>query len=176
MKKLFYILLLALPLLAGNLQLKEGFVSAHTEMLMDSTIDPLNNSLAADLSIQGDDISTLKGTVSVEVGLFISDKSDRDEHMDEATEALKFPLANYAITKVTKVDGANAYTLTGTLDFHGQKRELIFNAEVLQTDDSLTINATSGFLMSEYGIEPPCLMFLCVRNPVDLFAKAVLSK
>lgn len=176
MKKLLILLLLALPIFAGDLQLKEGFVSAHTEMLMDSTIDPLNTNLSAELSIQENDLTTLKGTLSVEMGEFISDKSDRDENMDEATEASTFPLASYSLADVKKAKGQNAYTLSGTMELHGQKKELTFNAEILQNDNSITINATSSILMSEYGIEPPCLMFLCVRDQIDLFAKAVLTK
>lgn len=176
MKKLLVLLLFTLPLLSENLTLQEGFVAAHTEMMMDSTIDPLNNTLKADVRMDGNDIATLKGSISVEMDLFISDNSDRDENMDEATEAAKFPLASYTISKVTQAEGENNYLLTGTLDFHGQKRELSFNAEIIQKNDTLTINATSLILMSDYGVEPPCLMFLCVRDQVDLFAKAVFIK
>ena len=176
MKKLLVLLLLTLPLLAENLQFKEGFVSAHTEMLMDSTIDPLNTNLTANITMQDNDLTTLQGTISVDMDLFISDQSNRDENMDESTEVSLFPLATYTISKVTKIEGLNDYTLTGTLDFHGQKNELVFNAEILKEDTTVTINATSNFLMSAYDIEPPCLIFLCVRDQIDLFAKAVLSK
>jgi len=176
MKKLVFILLCSLPLLAGNLTLQEGFVAAHTEMLMDSTIDPLNNNLIADITMQGNDLLSLKGKLTVEMSLFVSDNSDRDKHMDEATEVGKFPLASYSITKVTKAEGANNYTLEGTLDFHGKKNPLTFNAEIMQTDKTVTINATSMILVSEYDLEMPCMMFMCVRDQVDLFAKAVLNK
>ena len=176
MKKLFLFLLLALPLLAENLHLKEGFVAAHTEMMMDSTIDPLSNVLTAQMSIQNDDITTMKGTISVEMDFFSSDNSDRDEHMDEATETAKFPLATYTVEEVSKAKDEGSYTLKGTLDFHGQKKALAFNSEIIKQADSIVINATSTFLMSDYGIEPPCMMFLCVRDSIDLFAKAVLIK
>ena len=176
MKRLVFILLCSLPLLAGNLTLKEGFVAAHTEMLMDSTIDPLNNTLRADMSIQGDDLLSLKGKLTVEMSLFVSDNSDRDKNMDEATEVNTYPLASYTITDVTKAEGANNYVLEGTLDFHGKQNPLTFNAEIMHADKTVTINATSMILVSEYGLEMPCMMFMCVRDQVDLFAKAVLSQ
>jgi polyisoprenoid-binding protein YceI len=175
-KKIVFILLCSLPLLAGNLTLKEGFVAAHTEMMMDSTIDPLNNNLTADIKMQGDDLLSLKGKLTVEMSLFVSDNSDRDKHMDEATQVDTYPLASYDITNVTKAEGANNYILEGTLDFHGTKNPLAFNAEIVQADETVTINATSMILVSEYGLEMPCMMFMCVRDQVDLFAKAVLSK
>lgn len=176
MKKLLLLFLFALPLLAGNLVLKEGFVAAHTEMALDSTIDPLNNSIRTDLNMPSEDISSLRGTISVEMDLFVSDNSDRDEHMDEAVNVKSFPLASYTVTKLTKTEGVNNYKIDGTLDFHGQKRELSFNAEVLLQENLLTINATSQILMSDYGVEIPCLMFMCVRDQIDIFAKAVLEK
>ena len=66
MKKILLALFLTIPLLAANLQLKSGSVAAHTEMLMDSTIDPLNNSLNADITMDGGDVTTLRGKFWVE--------------------------------------------------------------------------------------------------------------
>ena len=175
MKRLLLALLFTLPLFAGNLQLKEGFVAAHTEMIMDTTIDPLNSSLKADLSMQGDDLSSIKGKLWIEMKLFSSDNDDRDEHMHEANNVNEFPLASYSISTITKADGI-AYTINGELDFHGAKRPLVFKAEITRVDNQITINATSRFLVSEYGMEMPCMMFMCVRDQVDIFAKAVLTK
>jgi len=178
MKKITILLLLSLSLFAGNLQLKEGFVAAHTEVLGDSTIDPLNNNLHADLSITDDDITSIKGKLSVDMKLFVSDNSDRDEHMNKTTEADKFPLASYTITQISKAKDTNAYTITGTLDFHGVQKELSFSAEVMTDAETITISAISKILLSEYDIDAPCLLgfALCVEDKVDIFAKAVLIK
>ncbi len=177
MKKLLLVLLFGLPLVAADLQLKEGFVAAHTEVLGDSTIDPLNNDLRAELSITDDDITSLRGELSVKMDLFVSDNSDRDENMNEATEASKYPLATYTITSVSKSEDLNSYTISGTLDFHGTKNTLDFHAEINWQEDTLSISGISTILLSEYKVEAPCLLgFLCVEDKVDLFAKAVLSK
>lgn len=93
MKKTLLLFLCTLPLLAGNLALQEGFVAAHTEMVMDKTIDPLNNRLRTDLNMDSDDISSLKGTISVEMDFFSSDNSDRDKEMYETLDSSAFPLA-----------------------------------------------------------------------------------
>jgi len=175
MKRFLLALLFTLPLFAADLQLKEGFVAAHTEMIMDSTIDPLNSSLKADLKMEGEDLATLKGKLWIEMKLFSSDNDDRDEHMHEANNVKEYPLASYTISDITKSDGT-AYSINGELDFHGQKRPLVFKAEVTLLENQITINATSSFLVSDYGMEMPCMVFMCVRDQVDIFAKAVLVK
>lgn len=175
MKRLLFALVMTLPLFAGDLQLKEGFVAAHTEMMMDKTIDPINNTLHADMSMEGDDLSTLKGKLWIEMDLFSSDNADRDEHMHESNEVEKYPLATYMVTNIVKING-NSYTINGELDFHGQKKPLSLTSEITDKDGVLTISANSMFLVSDFGMEMPCMMFMCVRDQVDIFAKAVFSK
>lgn len=172
MKKMFMMLLLALPLFALDLELKSGYVAAHTEMLMDKTIDPTNNYLNASITIDNNDITTIKGKFWVEMTLFSSDKSDRDKSMYEEIQTDKFKLATYTISDVKKAEGEDSYTINGVLDFHGEKKELSANAKITTVEGSLTIDASSMILMSDYGIKMPCMMFMCVRDQVDLLVKA----
>lgn len=176
MNKLLTVLLLSLPLLAGNLQLKEGFVAAHTEMSLDGTIDPLNTSLQADVSITSDDLTSLKGKFWIEMKSFSSDNEDRDENMHESNEVEKYPLSTYTLSKVTKVEGSNAYEIEGNLNFFGHNKPFTAQAEITQDAKTVTVSATSMILVSDYGLEMPCMMFMCVRDQVDLFVKAVLLK
>ena len=136
MKKIFTMLLLALPLLAMNLELKSGYVAAHTEMMMDSTIDPINNYLNADITIDNNDITSIKGKFWVETNLFTSDKSDRDKSMYEEIETDKFAFATYTISSITKGEKEDGYIINGTLDFHGEKRELSADAKITTVDGS----------------------------------------
>ncbi|QHG90357.1 YceI family protein [Sulfurimonas sp. CVO] len=172
MKKIFTMLLLTLPLFAINLELKSGYVAAHTEMIMDKTIDPINNHLKADITIENSDITTIRGKFWVEMTLFTSDKSDRDKSMYKEIEADKFAFATYTISNIVKTEQEDGYVINGTLDFHGEKRELSAEAKIRSVEGSLVIEATSNILMSDYEIEMPCLMFMCVRDQVDLFIKA----
>jgi len=175
MKKLLLVLLFVFPLFAGNLALKSGFVAAHTEMMMDSTIDPMNSELHGNMSIEGDDLLTIKGKLWVELDLFTSDETDRDDHMDEAQEIQKFPIATYTVSSLTKnTDGS--YTIHGTLDYHGENKPFMANAEITDKNGLITISATSKLLVSDFGIEMPCMVFMCVRDQVDIFAKAVLIR
>ncbi|MCK9491603.1 MAG: YceI family protein [Sulfurimonas sp.] len=172
MKKILMILLLAFPLLALDLELKSGYVAAHTEMLMDNNIDPINNHLNASIAIENNDITTIRGKFWVEMTLFTSDKSDRDKSMYEELQTDKFEIATYTITDVVKIDEEDSYTINGILDFHGEKKELSANAKITTLEGSLVIDASSMILMSDYGIEMPCMVFMCVRDQVDLLIKA----
>ncbi len=172
MKKILLALFLTIPLLAANLQLKSGSVAAHTEMLMDSTIDPINNSLNADITMDGSDVTTLRGKFWVDMNLFKSDKSDRDKNMYKEVESDIFKLATYTISSVTKTESENSYTINGVLDFHGKKKPLSAKAKIVMSSDALAIEANSMILMSDFNIKMPCMVFMCVRDRVDLLIKA----
>ena len=172
MKNILLVLLLSFPLFATDLVLKNGYIIAHTEMMMDSEINPRNDNLKANISIEGNDFTTISGKFWVEMNLFASDKSDRDESMYEEVEATKFKLATYTISGITKTQTKDSYIIYGKLNFHGQERALTANAEITVVDGSLVINATSMILVSDFGIEMPCMVFMCVRDQVDLTIKA----
>ena len=171
MKKIVLLFLISIGLFGADLSLKNGSVAAHTEMLMDKTIDPFNNALQAQITMQNGDITTMQGKFWVEMSLFKSDKSDRDDHMYKEVDTLKFKLATYTISSVTKVDN-DTYKIKGKLDFHGVSKELEAKAKITATNSEVTMDATSMILVSEYGIKMPCMVFMCVRDQVDLRVKA----
>ena len=176
MKTLLLTLLLTFPLLAGNLTLKKGFVQSHSEMIMDSKIDSVNNALHVEANIEGNNITSITGKFWLDVGLFVSDNEDRDEHMDEATEAIKFPHATYELKSVSKAEGDDAYTLNGVMEFHGVKKELSFNAQILNNEKSIVISAETQILGPDYGVEMPCMVFMCVDDEIDLLVELTLNK
>lgn len=171
MNKIVLLFLISIGLFGADLNLKNGSVAAHTEMLMDKTIDPLNNALQAAITMQNGDITTMQGKFWVEMSLFKSDKSDRDESMYKEIQADKFKLATYTISSVTKVDN-DTYKIKGKLDFHGVSKELEAKAKITATNSEVTLEATSMILVSDYGVKMPCMVFMCVRDQVDLSVKA----
>jgi polyisoprenoid-binding protein YceI len=176
MRKIFFILLGALELFAASLQMQSGSIAAHTEMVMDKTIDPFTEKLAGEISMDGSDIGTLKGRFWVDLNLFSSDNKDRDKHMFEALESKSFTTASYEIVSVEKKDTANSYTIKGTLDFHGVKKELIADATITVANGVLNLEAKSMINMPDYGVTMPCMVFMCVRDQVDLLVKAQLKQ
>ncbi len=171
MKTILLAFLLVSGLLANSLELKEGFVQAHTEMAMDSTINPLNSKLHAEVSMDGDDIMTLKGKFWVDMDMFVSDNTDRDENMDETTNVKKYPLATYTIKNISKKT-TDTYDLVGIMDFHGVKKELTFVTTILKSDEKLHISAETDILGPDFGLDMPCMIFMCVDDKINLLVEA----
>ena len=176
MKNLLLIFIIQLSLFAGSLELERGHIKAHTEMLLDTTIDPINKSLMADLTMAGSDIESLRGRIWVDLNMFMSDMSERDAHMYDALESKKFILATFIIDSVRKTEGADRYEIKGKLDFHGVQKELKSIATISLLNKQLSFNATATLNMSDYGIEMPCMMFMCVEEEVNLLVDAIFSK
>jgi len=176
MKKLLLLLLFCLSLFSYDLELQNGFVAAHTQMLMDSTIDPMTTHLQAQVHMEDTEFTSIRGKLWVELEFFSSDNHDRDEHMYEVEEIEKFPLASYEITSVTKDKDNIHYNLHGTLSFHGSQQPLIMRAQITQENRQITISATSQINVTDFNMQMPCMLFMCVRDEVDIFAKAVFLK
>ena len=171
MKIILLAFMLVSGLMANSLELKEGFVQAHTEMMMDSTINPLNSRLHAEVSMDNNDFTTLTGKFWVDMDLFVSDNTDRDEHMDEATNVKKYPLATYTIKNIIKKT-EDTYALVGIMDFHGVKKELTFQTQILKSDSKLNFSAEVDILGSDFGLDMPCMVFMCVDDKINLLVEA----
>lgn len=166
MKKVIFLALLSSAWLsAGNLVVKEGYVKAHTEVLGDSTIDPSTTGLNSHLTMQNT-IESIKGTIDISMDILKSDNQDRDEHMLKTIEEVKYPLATYTFSNVKKTD--KGYIISGILDFHGVKKPLDIQANITKTNENIYFKGTSSFLMSSYNVKPPKMLFLTVRDQVDL--------
>jgi polyisoprenoid-binding protein YceI len=176
MKKLFIGLLFSLELFAGALVLQSGSVQAHTEMMMDSEINPLNSKLSAEVSIEGLNFETMSGQFWVDMSLFKSDKEDRDEHMHKSLNSASFKLATFSILSVSKTSEADMYDIAGKLSFHGVEHNLKAKAKITVDAKKISFHATSMINMPDYGIEMPCMVFMCVRDQVDFVVKATFAK
>lgn len=172
MKKIAIFLLAAVCMFGDSLELKKGSVTGHTEMMMEKNIDPVNNNLKADVTMEGDDITTLKGKFWVETRLFSSDNSDRDKNMYKDLESDKFKLATYMISSIKSIQEKDSYIIEGELDFHGVKKPLSAKAKIVKESANIKFDANSSFKISDFGIKMPCMVFMCVRDQVDLIVKA----
>lgn len=160
-------------LYAGPLGFESGVIKAHTEVFGDSTIDPMFTKATSHLSIENTP-STLKGTMEVSVADFVSDNAKRDEHMHEAMESSAFPKASFEIKEV--VPKNDAYLLKGTMSLHGVSKPFAFEGTIREESNKVRIKANGTMKMSDYGIKPPKMMFLTVRDQVDLSVDVVLKR
>ena len=165
--------LLCSTIYAKELSFKEGSIGAQTEILGDSNINPKSSQIVAKLSMD-DAIESLKGNITLELLSLKSENEKRDEHMYEALHVKATPSTTFKLKEVTKE--ADGYHLVGTLTLNKQSKEI--NTKVDITDQSDLLKLKGGFTikMSEFGIEPPTLLFLSVRDEVVIAYDLALAK
>lgn len=166
--------LLVSSVCAENLSFESGMIKAHTEVFGDSSIDPVFKKATSHLSM-GDSITSLKGTMEVSIADFISDNAKRDSNMRETMESDKFPKASFEIKEVV-AKGGNHVTLKGVMSIHGVSKPFSFEGSVSEEGSKVRIRAKSSMKMSDYGITPPKMVFLTVRDQVDLNVDVVLKR
>jgi len=167
-------LLLASSLSAGSLGFESGLIKAHTEVFGDSTIDPMSKKATSHLSMEGTP-STLKGSIEVSMSDLFSDNKKRDEHMQEALESSTFPKAVFDLKEVVSKGGDN-YVLKGTMNLHGVSKAMNFEGTITEEGNKVRIKAQSSMKMTDFGIKPIKMMFLTVRDQVDLSVDVGLKR
>lgn len=175
MKKLILgAVMLAASLSAGSLGFDSGVIKAHTEVFGDSSIDPVFKKAHSRLTMDTEPLS-LRGSIEVSITDFISDNKKRDASMYETMESEKFPKASFDIKEVVAKGGEN-YTLKGTMNLHGIVKPMSFEGRIAEEGGKVRIKAKSVMKMSDFGIKPPKMVFLTVRDQVDLSVDVVLKR
>ena len=174
MKKVIIAVALCMSMWAGALSFESGSIKAHTEVFGDSTIDPVTKKIGSRLSM-GNDVKSLSGSVSASMLDLISDNKKRDEHMREALECDMFHDAVFEIKEVVSKGGDN-YTLKGNMTLHGTTKPINFDADITATDAKVTIKAKGMLKMTDFAIKPIKMVFLTVRDQVDLTVELALKR
>ena len=174
MKRVVLAALLGLEAVYGTaLVTSHGVVKAHTEVFGDSSIDPQTAKLTSHLQMD-DTIESIHGSVDVDIMALKSDNHTRDEHMVEALQSKKFPVATYRFTSIKKQ--THGYLIQGVLHFHGVDRPLSLQAKIENGQDSVHILAKGHIKLSQYKVKPIKLLFLEVRDRIDLKTDVVFKK
>ena len=165
MFKIFSLLFIAVFLNAGQLNLSDGNIKAHTEVFGDSTIDPSTKDIESYLTMDNS-IESIKGMISAKAISFKSDNEKRDGNMYETINSATQPLVTFKFTNIQK-DGEN-YLITGFLNFNGKNQKIDSVASIEDLSNTLKINGSFSFNLTDFDIEPPTLIFLTVRNQIDI--------
>lgn len=164
MFKLVLVLLFALFANASELKLLDGHIQAHTHVFGDPTIDPETKSIIAKVQ-KGDSIESINGEFIINSSSLVSDNKDRDKHMYELLKSSVTPTISFNITSIVKVE--DKYQITGNLKLNEVTKEISSLATISEKDGVL-INGDFSFNLTDFGIEPPTMFFLTVRNQVDI--------
>lgn len=174
MKKISLLAIMACGFLyAGPLSFESGSIKAHTEVFGDSSIDPIAKKAVSHLSME-ETATTLRGAIEVSMADLISDNKKRDTNMQETLESDTFPKAVFEIKEVS-AKGAS-HLLKGTMSLHGVTKPMSFEGTIVQEGSKVRIKASSMMKMSDFGIKPPKMVFLTVRDQVDLSVDVMLKR
>ena len=166
--------LLAASAFAGNLTFESGSIKAHTEVFGDSSIDPTARKATSHLSMDATP-ATLKGTIEVSMSDLVSDNKKRDANMQETLDSSTFPKAVFEVKEVVAKGGDNVI-LKGSMNLHGVTKPMSFEGTVSEEASKVRIKVKSSMKMSDFGVTPPKMVFLTVRDQVDLSIDVSLKR
>ena len=109
--------------------------------------------------------------VSAKLSTFDSKNANRDSHMMEETEALKYPSVTYVSTSVT-ID-KNSFRSTGTLTFHGVGQPVDLLGNFNKEGNKLTFTGSFKLKMTQFKVDPPSLMGIKTDDEFKLDFKVV---
>ncbi len=116
----------------------------------------------------------LQVAVSAKLSTFDSKNANRDSHMMEVTEALKYPNATFS-SKEVKLDGAN-FEAIGTLMFHGVGQPIIIKGNISKGGNKAEVTGEFTLKMTQFKIDPPSLMGISTDDEFKLTFKVVYLK
>jgi polyisoprenoid-binding protein YceI len=112
-----------------------------------------------------------KVAVSIPVSTFDSQNANRDSHMIEVIEGIKFPTVTFVSTSITESN--NKQMVTGNIVFHGVTHQITFEINSKITDQRIEVTGGFTVKMSEYNIENPSLMGMPTKDEIVLKINAV---
>ncbi|MGA1932206.1 YceI family protein [Arcobacter sp. YIC-464] len=167
MYKLIFLIICVLSALnADNLVLKEGKIQAHTEVFGDSSIDPYTTNISSNIQFDNT-ISSIKGAVWFDSIKLVSDNLDRDKNMYELLNSQINPKISFDFISIKKIDEQN-YEIEGYLSLNKVSRKVKSIAKIKKEKEDIIFDGTFDINLTDFNLEPPTLLFLTVRDRIDV--------
>ncbi len=109
--------------------------------------------------------------VTAKLATFDSKNANRDSHMIEATDGIKYPSVTFASKSIEK--NGNTLKVKGNLTFHGVTKSISFDAQVKKSGDNLTVTGAFPVKMTDYKIDPPSLLGIATKDEFKIDFKVV---
>ena len=165
MFKLLVILGLVLGANATSINVQSGEIKAHTEVFGDSEINPTTKNVKSDLTIENG-IESIKGKIYFDTLTLISEKKDRDTNMYKLLNVEKFKTISFDIKSITKNE--TDYEIKGALTLNGVTKNIKAKIIINQQNNEILLNGGFSFNLTDFNLEPPKMLFLTVRNQIDI--------
>ena len=126
------------------------------------------------------------GTASaftVEVSNLTSDEGMRDNRVRQTLETTRFPTATFTVTGLTgfpatipSTGTGAAFKMTGTLEVHGVKKEVTWDATILRDGAVISALAKVKVRYDDFGMQPPNIAnFVTVEDSLELQIQIVAT-
>jgi polyisoprenoid-binding protein YceI len=109
--------------------------------------------------------------VSVKISSFDSKNANRDSHVIEATEALKFPTITFTSNSIKQE--SDTLVVSGTLNFHGVSQLISFKAKKTIIKNKAEITGGFTVKMTQFKIDPPSLMGIATDDEIKINFKVI---
>jgi len=109
--------------------------------------------------------------VSAKLASFDSKNANRDSHMMEETEALKYPNVTYVSTSIT-IEGGD-FTSSGNITFHGISQPVALKGKLVREGNKMTFTGGFGLKLTQFKVDPPSLMGINTNDDFKLDFKVV---
>jgi len=120
--------------------------------------------------------NTQIGDIVIDVSQFTSDESRRDNFIrNTGLESGQYPLATFSPQSIEGLpaqitDGESvSFTMTGDLTVKETTRRVTWNVTSTLDGDQIVGTASTGILMSDFGVGPIQLAFLATEDQMNLF-------
>lgn len=129
-----------------------------------------------DGAVQFDDKTgkIVKVAVVAKISSFDSKSSNRDSHMLEVTEAIKYPTVSFVSTAI-KDDGA-VIDVTGNIIFHNVTKQVHFIAASATEAKNRTVTGNFIVMLEDFKLERPSLMMVKTDNEMKMSFSVVFSE
>jgi len=134
----------------------------HIMHAWDGTCNQLNGLVQLNVNGQIEKVAMI-----AKVSSFDSKSSNRDAHMLEVVESLKYPNISFQSTSVAE-SGKDKLLVKGILEFHGVKKETSFEVISKKKDKETIVSGNFIFLLEDFKIERPSFMLTKVDNEVKV--------
>lgn len=104
--------------------------------------------------------------VSAKLSTFDSQNANRDSHMIEVTDGIKYPTISFASTSI--IQNGEKLSVTGDLTFHGVKQKIMFDANLKTTGNKIEITGNFTVTLTQFKIEAPTLMGVATNNEIKI--------
>lgn len=172
-KIIVLILLTIISAEANSLQLISGQINAHTEVFGDRKINPNTKDIKSKLTIE-ESINSIKGEINIKSISLSSNNKDRDEEMYKTLNVKVNKDISFNVINITKKK--KKYVINGTLTLNAIQKELTSKVLIEDKNNQLTLNGKFSIYLTDFDMKPPTLLFLTVRNKIDITYALIYSK